>query len=124
MMGSLAASRYASSLSRVTASLPAKISHHAEVSLADALSAARKLGGSAGRLLRLGADHAFIDGIHLAVVGGAVLCAGAAVVVFRKLPHQTIHGSALEGPIEAMETTAALGLAGVEPAFAEISDAR
>ncbi len=119
LMGSLAASRYSASLAPVTADLPQAVKRQAGVSLADALGAADKLGGPAGRALAAGAQHAFIDGIQLAVTCGAILAVAAAVVVFRRLPHQAAHGTALEGPIEAMETTAELGLAGVEPAFAE-----
>src|SRR5579859_623961 len=80
LMGSLAASRYASSLARVTASFPASVRHRAAISLADALSAATKLGGPAGRTLTVGAQHAFIEGIRLAVTCGAGLSAVAAVV--------------------------------------------
>jgi EmrB/QacA subfamily drug resistance transporter len=119
LMGSLAASRYASSLASVTRGLPAAVKHRAGVSLADALSAADSLGGPAGRLLRAGAEHAFIDGIQLAVTVGAILAVIAAIVVFRNLPHQAAHETALESPVSAMETTAELGLAGVEPAYAE-----
>jgi EmrB/QacA subfamily drug resistance transporter len=122
LMGSLAASRYASSLARVTGHLPASVRHQAGISLADALSAATKLGGPAGRMLTVGAEHAFIGGIQLAVTGGAALSAAAAAVVFRRLPRQAAHSTALDGAVEAMETTAELGLAGVEPAFAEGRD--
>jgi hypothetical protein len=115
LMGSLAASRYTSSLARVTAQLPAGVRHQAVISLADALSAATRLGGPAGRALTVGAQHAFIDGIHLAVTGGAGLSAIAAVVVLRRLPRQAAHGSALAGPVEAMEATAELGLAVSSP---------
>jgi len=80
LMGSLAASRYASSLGHVTAHLPPSVRHRALLSLADALSAATKLGGPEGRILTLGAQHAFIEGIQLAVTGGAALSAIAAVV--------------------------------------------
>jgi EmrB/QacA subfamily drug resistance transporter len=124
LMGSLAASRYSASLGPVTAHLSAGVKRQAAVSLADALGAATKLGGPAGRALTIGAQHAFIDGIQLAVTCGAILAAAAAIVVFRKLPHQAAHGAVVAGPIEAMETTAELGLAGVEPAFAEPTNLR
>lgn len=73
-------------------------------------------------MLAIGADHAFIDGIRLAVIGGALLAALAAVIVFRNLPREAAHGTAVESSVTAVETTAELGLAGVEPAFA--GDAR
>jgi EmrB/QacA subfamily drug resistance transporter len=122
LMGSLAASRYASSLARVTAHLPASTVKQAGISLADALAAATKLGGPAGRALTTGSQHAFIDGIQLAVTGGAVLSAAAAAAVFRWLPRQAAHGTALVGAVEAMENTAELGIAGIEPAFTESRD--
>ena len=78
-----------------------------------------KLGGPAGRLLTVGAQHAFLDGIQLAVTGGAILAVIAGVIVLRYLPRQAAHGTSEAGAIEAMEATAELGLAGVEPAFAD-----
>jgi hypothetical protein len=117
LMGSLAASRYTASLAHVTKNLPASVKHQANVSLADALGAADKLGGPAGAVLRAGAEHAFISGIQLAVTVGAILAAISAFIVFRNLPHEASHSTAQAGPIEAMEATAELGIAGVEPAF-------
>jgi len=117
LMGSLAASRYTASLASVTAHLPTAVRVKANVSLADALSAADTLGGVPGALLRVGAEHAFIDGIQLAVTVGALFAAAAAVIVFRSLPRQAAHGAAAQGPVEAMEIAAEIGLAGVEPAF-------
>jgi EmrB/QacA subfamily drug resistance transporter len=117
LMGSLAASRYTASLASVTAHLPTAVRVKANVSLADALSAADTLGGVPGALLRVGAEHAFIDGIQLAVTVGALFAAAAAVIVFRSLPRQAAHGTAAPGPVEAMEIAAEIGLAGVEPAF-------
>jgi EmrB/QacA subfamily drug resistance transporter len=123
LMGSLAASRYTANLAHVTRHLPASVRHRAGISLAEALSTATNLGGSAGHALTVGAQHAFIGGIHLAVTCGAALSAAAAVVVFRRLPRQAAHGTSLHSAVEAMETTAELGLAGVEPAFAQTRDA-
>ncbi|HEX9547948.1 MAG TPA: MFS transporter [Acidimicrobiales bacterium] len=122
LMGSLAASRYAANIAQVTSHLPAGVRHQAGISLADALSAATKLGGPAGHALTLGTQHAFIGGIQLAVTCGAALSAAAAVIVLRRLPRQAAHGTALRDAVEATETTAELGLAGVEPAFAQDRD--
>jgi EmrB/QacA subfamily drug resistance transporter len=122
LMGSLAASRYAANLAPVTARLSPAIRHRAGVSLSEALAAADKLGGPAGRALTVGAQHAFIDGIQLAVTCGAILAVTAALVVWRKLPREAAHGTAAAGPVQAMELTAELGLAGVEPAFVESRD--
>jgi EmrB/QacA subfamily drug resistance transporter len=118
LMGSLAASRYTSGLARVTARLPATVQHQAATSLAGALSAAGTIGGPGGRVLTVGAQDAFIDGIRLAVTVGAGLSAIAAGVVFRRLPRQAAHRSATSASVEAVEATAELGLAGVEPAYA------
>jgi EmrB/QacA subfamily drug resistance transporter len=115
LMGSLAASRYTSRLASVTAHLPAGVKHQANVSLADALAAATRLGGVSGHVLSVASQDAFIDGIRVAVTFGAVLAAISAVVVFRKLPREAVHGSSVESPRAAIETTAELGLAGVEP---------
>ncbi len=117
LMGSLAASRYAARLASVTARLPAHVKRQAKVSLSDALAAAAKLGGPSGNVLRVGAEHAFIDGIRLAVTAGAVLAVAAAMIVIRSLPHEAAHGTGAKSPLDAMEVTAELGLAGVEPAF-------
>ena len=127
LMGSLAASRYTSSLRSVTKHLSPAVQHQASVSLADALAAAGKLGGVRGQALTAGAQHAFIAGIQLAVIGGAILSSIAAVVVYRGLPHEAEHGvvpgevekDQVTLAIEAAEVTAELGLAGVEPAFVE-----
>src|SRR5207245_354953 len=55
LMGSLAASRYTSALSSVTKHLSSGVQHQANTSLADALAAADRLKGGAGRALHLGA---------------------------------------------------------------------
>ena len=99
--------------------LPPATQAAARTSLADALAAAGKLPSAAGQALRLGAEHAFIDGIHLAVTAGAILALIAAVIVVRYLPHHLAAETSLHGPVEAMEDTAELGLAGVLPAFAD-----
>jgi EmrB/QacA subfamily drug resistance transporter len=118
VMGSLAATQYTSHLHRVTASLSAATRHAAQTSLADALDAAKKLPGGAGHQLTVGAQSAFIDGIHLAVVVGAALAALSAVIVARYLPRELSSGS-MHGAAEAIEDTAELGLAGVPPVFAD-----
>jgi EmrB/QacA subfamily drug resistance transporter len=118
VMGSIAATQYTSHLRHVTASLPASTRHAAQTSLADALDAANKLPKGAGHALTVGAQNAFIDGIHLAVVIGALLAALAAVIVVRNLPRQ-LSGAPMHSPAEAVEDTAELGLAGVPPVFAD-----
>jgi hypothetical protein len=46
----------------------------------------------------------------------------AAIFVYRNLPSQAAHGTALDSGMAAMEATAELAIAGVEPAFAQSSD--
>ena len=92
------------------------------MSLADAQAAANNLGGAAGHALTIGANQAFIDGIQLAVTAGAILAVGAAIFVYRNLPSQAAHGTSMESPITAMEATAEVAIAGVEPAFAQSTD--
>ena len=119
VMGSIAASRYASHVDQFTRHLPAATQTAARSSLADALAAADRLGGRAGALLHHGAQEAFLSGTHLAVTIGAALSFSAAVIVVRYLPRHLEPESAIQGPVEAIEDTAELGLAGVPPVFAE-----
>jgi EmrB/QacA subfamily drug resistance transporter len=98
LMGSLAASRYTASLRSVTRDLPVSVRRQANISLADAQRAAHNLGGIAGRVLTAAANHAFIDGIQLAVTAGAILALFAAFIVFRNLPRQASHGTEYAEP--------------------------
>ena len=106
-------------VARLPGRVPGDTGHAARTSLADAIATAAKLPSAAGQALKLGAEHAFIDGIHLAVTAGAALAVTAAVVVYRFLPRQLAHETALHGPLESVEDTVELGLAGVLPAFAD-----
>jgi hypothetical protein len=119
VMGSVAASRYSSRLGQVTAGLPHAATAQARTSLADAIGAAHRLPSALGQKLTTGADLAFIDGIHFAVITGAGLAFIAALTVLRYLPRQIDHDTSLHGPIESAESTAELGLGGVLPAFEE-----
>ncbi len=60
-------------------------------SLAGALQAAAALPGRTGAALATGAQHAFVDGVHLAAIVGVLLAAVAAAVVLRFLPGETSH---------------------------------
>jgi hypothetical protein len=83
------------------------------------LHVASRLPHSAGARLVLGADHAFVSGIHFAVFTGALLAASAAVIVYRYLPKHISQHGALHGAVESVENVAELGLAGVPPVFAD-----
>jgi EmrB/QacA subfamily drug resistance transporter len=119
VMGSLAASQYATAIDALTSSLPAEAQEVAGQSLAGALHVAGELGGAAGQALSAGADAAFVDGVHLAVTVGAVLAAVAASLVLRFLPRVVTHEGAMHGALESVEDVAELGLGGTMPVFAD-----
>jgi EmrB/QacA subfamily drug resistance transporter len=119
VLGSLAASRYSSALRNLVSGLSGPQRTAARGSLAGALRTAASLPTSARHALELGAKTAFVDGIHLAVTGGAVLAFLAAIIVFRYLPHSVAHQAAPNDAIGALEDAAELGLGGVPPVFAD-----
>ena len=121
ILGSLAASQFTSTLKGLTGGLDPSLRTTAESSLTGALQTAKTLPASAAAALSRGANLAFLDGIHLAVTVGAVVAASASLIVYRFLPERaSIHGGEAvqatnEDSIESLETTATLGLGGVEP---------
>jgi hypothetical protein len=120
VLGSFAASEYSSSVRRFLGAIPASARSAARSSLASAIEAADKLSPAAKHTLLAGSKDAFIDGLHLAVTAGAVLCALASIVVYRYLPSQTppISGHGDHGEmtaVDAAEVTAEMGFAGFEP---------
>ena len=119
VLGSVAASRYSSSVAPAVRGLGRADQASARSSIAGALHAASSLPPAAGKALVSSAEHAFVSGIHLAVVVGAALAVISAVIVSRKLPHSLVQAGALHGPVEALEEVAALGLGGVPPVFAD-----
>ena len=118
VLGSIAASQYSAKVEPLVAALPASVRSTATSSIAGAIQTANGLRGAAGRALTLGAQHAFVDGVHFAVTVGAVLAAIASVVVYRYLPRVIAPEGALHGPVESLETVAELGLGGVPPEVA------
>jgi len=119
VMGSIASSQYSSQLAGLTSGLPDAARHAAESSISGAIQVASQLPGSAGEALKLGAESAFVDGLHFAVTAGSVLALGAAFLVWRFLPRQLAHEGAMHGAGEAMEEAAELGIAGIPPVFAD-----
>jgi EmrB/QacA subfamily drug resistance transporter len=124
VLGSVAASHYASAMTKLVGHLSPAQSAEAKTSLSGALGEAAKLPATAGRALTLGAQEAFIGGVQLAVTVGAILAAVSAVIVYRYLPHTMGDEGAMHGPIESMEDAAELGLAGTPPIFADVEDER
>ena len=88
ILGSIAASRYASRLRHVIVNLAPAARHQARSSIASALAVAHNLGGASGAAVGHGARLAFLDGIHLACMVGALLAFASAGIVLRYLPHQ------------------------------------
>ena len=122
VLGSVAASHYASAMGHVVSKLPAGQQGSAETSLAGALDTAAKLPAAAGHALTIGAQDAFIGGIQLAVTAGAILAVVAAIIVYKFLPHVTTQDGAMHGAVESMEDAAELGLGGTPPIFADVED--
>jgi EmrB/QacA subfamily drug resistance transporter len=108
VLGSLAASKFASGLNHVTARLSRADQQTARSSLSDALAVAHRLNRPVGAVVEHGARAAFVDGIHLACWLGAALTLTAAGVVFRNLPHT------LTGEAEVLQPEDGLSLALVE----------
>jgi EmrB/QacA subfamily drug resistance transporter len=117
VLGSVAASRYASGVATLVHGLPGAQRTVAESSLAGALEVAGHLPGAAGQALSTGAQEVFVGGIHLAVTVGAILAAVAAVIVMRFLPRDVGDEGAMHGAVESMEEAAELGLGGTPPIF-------
>lgn len=121
VMGSLAASQYGGAIDKLTANLATRLQETAGASIAGALRVANELPGPAGQILRVGADAAFIDGIHLAVTAGAMLAFSAAIITAKFLPRVLAHdeGGHTTTALEAIEDTAALGISGIPPVYAD-----
>ena len=119
-MGSVAASRYDSQVAKFLHGLSAKQHSTADTSIAGALRVAGKLPHAASAVLEAGAKQAFVSGMHLAALSGAVLAMFAAVFVYRNLPHSLVPEGAIRGPAESLEEAAEIGIAGALPAFSDM----
>jgi EmrB/QacA subfamily drug resistance transporter len=119
VLGSVAASRYASSVAPALKGLSGADSATARTSISGALQVASTLPKAAGDALASTASHAFVNGIHLAVIVGAILALVSAVIVWRNLPHSLVPAGAMHGTTEALEEVAAIGLGGVPPVFTD-----
>jgi Na+/melibiose symporter-like transporter len=108
VLGSLAASKFATSLNKVTAHLSPSDQRQARSSIADALAVAHRLPHPASAIVEHGAKVAFVDGIHLACWLGTALTLTAAGVVLRYLPRR------LTGEPDVLQADDGLALALVE----------
>src|SRR5437763_12778853 len=85
VLGSVAASRYAGSVAPALRGLGRADQDSARTSIAGALRVASSLPAGARENLVSAAQHAFVNGIHLAVIVGATLAVISAGIVWRKL---------------------------------------
>jgi EmrB/QacA subfamily drug resistance transporter len=122
ILGSISASHFSHGMRAVTRGMPASVRADASSSLAGALEVAGRLPAAAGRAFVLGADHAFVGSVHLAVTVGAVLAVLAAVAVRRHLPDELPVDGGPVTAVEAVEETVELALAGMPPARASTID--
>jgi predicted MFS family arabinose efflux permease len=99
VLGSVAASRYASRLSSVTSQLSPAARHQARSSLTGALKVSDGLPHAASIAVQHGAKVAFVDGFRLACMLGALMAVAAAGLVWRYLPHQ-MSNTATDAPNE------------------------
>jgi EmrB/QacA subfamily drug resistance transporter len=119
VLGSVAASRYSAGITGAIAHLAPADQAAARTSLGTALQTASRLPSDLGARLVNDADHAFVSGVHLAAITGAVLAAGASLLVLRFLPEHIAQHGATRGATESAENMAELGLAGLPPVFAD-----
>jgi predicted MFS family arabinose efflux permease len=119
VLGSIAASQYASSIHDSLGAIPASARHAAEGSLAGAIQAAERLPAGAGRAFVTAAQNAFVDGIHLASAAGIVLSLVAAIVTYRYLPRSIEPVGPLHSGVDALENAAEFGIGGTLPVFAD-----
>ncbi|HEV2310510.1 MAG TPA: MFS transporter [Acidimicrobiia bacterium] len=123
VLGSVAASRYTGALGHALTGLSASAQRTARASFAGALHVAGQLHGAAAEARTLASKSAFVDGVHLAAIAGALLAVIAAIVTYRYLPHRLVsHGGTTA--IDAIEETAELGIAGVPPLVADMESDR
>jgi MFS transporter, DHA2 family, integral membrane protein len=91
VLGSIAATRYDNSLNHALTGLTGAQHTKARSSLAGALDVAGKLRAVPGRVLTTASEVAFVNGVHMAVTGGAFLVCLSAIAVARWLPRDLTH---------------------------------
>ena len=123
ILGSIAASRYASHIAPFLHGLKPSDASASRTSIANALGVAKTLHGSAHTALVSASEHAFVSGLHVAAVVGAVLAALSSLIVYRYLPRSLTAGGAMHGAVESLEDAAELGIAGTPPVFADLAEA-
>jgi EmrB/QacA subfamily drug resistance transporter len=91
VLGSLLASVFTSSMRDAVGGLPAPVRDIAGTSVGGAVAAGGRLGGEAGALLAAAGRQAFVDGMQVALLAGALIVAIGAVAVARWFPAHPIH---------------------------------
>ena len=96
VLGSVMASRYTSQIAGSLGALPASARSTASSSLGGASVAAHDLGGPAGEQFLDAARQAWMSGLRLAMVVGAIIIAGCALFAFVALPDRADDDPELE----------------------------
>jgi EmrB/QacA subfamily drug resistance transporter len=122
VLGSIAASQYASHLHDALARVPAGARDAASASIAGALQVAEHLPAGIADVLVPAARSAFVDGIRVSAVFGVVLAIIAAVLARRFLPRTIEPVGPMHSAVEALENAAELGLGGAMPLFPDPSE--
>ncbi|MEO5838747.1 MAG: MFS transporter [Acidimicrobiales bacterium] len=116
VLGSVMASRYTSQIAGSLGALPSSARSAASSSLGGASVAARDLGGPAGEQFLDAARQAWMSGLRLAMLVGAIIIAGCALFAFIALPDRADDDPELENDGDEALLDAAL----LEPQLALI----
>jgi EmrB/QacA subfamily drug resistance transporter len=119
VLGSIAASQYASHLHDALGRVPGSARAAASSSLAGAIHVAERLPHAASDTLVHAARLAFVEGIHLAAIFGIGLAVLASFLTRRFLPRTLAPTGAMHSPIDALENAAEFGIGGAMPVFAD-----
>jgi EmrB/QacA subfamily drug resistance transporter len=106
VLGSVMASRYTSQIASSLGVLPAPARSLASSSLGGASVAARDLGGTAGEQFLDAARQAWMSGLRLAMIVGAIIIAGSALFAFIALPDRADDDPELDDDLELLEASA------------------
>ena len=102
VLGSLVTSTYTSAVGEAFGALPEAQRSVAESGLVGAFNVAGRL-GTDGQGLIEAAKQAFVDGLGVAAIAGAVTVAGAAVVVSRLLPRQASRPAEIQEEVDEVQ---------------------
>ena len=114
VLGSIIASRFTAGTSPAVAGLPEGTRAAAESSLGGAVVVANQIGGQAGEMLLIAARDAWMSGLTLAMLIGAVIVTAAAVLAFVAMPDRAEDDVAEFDEEEVFETSAAVAVVPVE----------